>query len=77
MTEQHLHATRSPDIRTPMLVALLLSASMLAGCASNPVPEFSYDESVPPLPGGFAARRVASANATFATHSRLTSLIRF
>ena len=33
-----------------MLVALLLSASMLAGCASNPVPEFSYDESVPPLP---------------------------
>jgi type IV secretion system protein VirB9 len=33
-----------------MLVALLLSASVLAGCARNPVPEFSYDESVPPLP---------------------------
>ncbi|MGR3438646.1 TrbG/VirB9 family P-type conjugative transfer protein, partial [Salipiger abyssi] len=33
-----------------MLVALLLSASVLAGCASNRVPEFSYDESVPPLP---------------------------
>ncbi|AJE47437.1 conjugal transfer protein TrbG/VirB9/CagX [Celeribacter indicus] len=32
------------------MVALLLSASVLAGCASNPVPEFSYDESVPPLP---------------------------
>ncbi|OWU77186.1 P-type conjugative transfer protein TrbG [Marinibacterium profundimaris] len=50
MTEQHLHATRSPGVRTPMLVALLLSASVLAGCARNPVPEFSYDESVPPLP---------------------------
>ncbi len=50
MTEQHLHATRSPGVRTPVLVALLLSASALAGCASNPVPEFSYDESVPPLP---------------------------
>ncbi|MBR9824165.1 MAG: P-type conjugative transfer protein TrbG, partial [Rhodobacteraceae bacterium] len=50
MTEQHLHATRSPGVRTPVLVALLLSASVLAGCARNPVPEFSYDESVPPLP---------------------------
>ncbi|SDW06666.1 P-type conjugative transfer protein TrbG [Celeribacter indicus] len=50
MTEQHLHATRSPGVNKPTLVALLLSASVLAGCASNPVPEFSYDESVPPLP---------------------------
>jgi P-type conjugative transfer protein TrbG len=50
MTEQHLHAARSPGVNKPTLVALLLCASFLAGCASNRVPEFSYDESVPPLP---------------------------
>ncbi|WP_121061998.1 P-type conjugative transfer protein TrbG [Chachezhania antarctica] len=50
MTETHVRAIRSSSVRTPTLVALLLSASVLAGCASNRVPEFSYDESVPPLP---------------------------
>jgi type IV secretion system protein VirB9 len=29
---------------------LLLSATMLAGCATNRTPQFSYDETVPPLP---------------------------
>lgn len=32
------------------LPALLLSATMLAGCATHRVPQFSYDDSVPPLP---------------------------
>ncbi|MBN9070099.1 MAG: P-type conjugative transfer protein TrbG [Rhizobiales bacterium] len=32
------------------LGALLLSATMLAGCATNRAPQFSYDENVPPLP---------------------------
>jgi P-type conjugative transfer protein TrbG len=30
--------------------ALLLSATMLAGCATNNAPQFSYDADVPPLP---------------------------
>ena len=50
MTKRRFFETRSPMVGAPALVALLLSASVLAGCASNPVPEFSYDESVPPLP---------------------------
>ncbi len=50
MTETHVRAIRSSSVNKPTLVALLLSASVLAGCARNPVPEFSYDESVPPLP---------------------------
>ncbi|SEI11208.1 type IV secretion system protein VirB9 [Paracoccus alkenifer] len=36
--------------RKPMLLALLLSATLLAGCATNRTPQFSYDENVPPLP---------------------------
>ena len=35
--------------RTPA-IAMLLSATMLAGCATNRTPQFSYDDSVPPLP---------------------------
>ena len=50
MTETHVRAIKSSSVNKPTLVALLLSASVLAGCARNPVPEFSYDESVPPLP---------------------------
>ena len=40
----------SPSIRTFAVPALLLSATMLAGCATNRPPEISYDNSVPPLP---------------------------
>ncbi|MFC5584883.1 P-type conjugative transfer protein TrbG [Nitratireductor kimnyeongensis] len=36
--------------RTPAIAAVLLSATMLAGCATNRTPQFSYDASVPPLP---------------------------
>ncbi|CAM5472928.1 P-type conjugative transfer protein TrbG [Mesorhizobium sp. UC74_2] len=41
----------SPSIRTFAVPALLLSATMLAGCASmTKPPAISYDASVPPLP---------------------------
>ena len=33
-----------------MPVVILLSVSLLAGCATRPAPEFSYDDEVPPLP---------------------------
>ena len=36
--------------RTPAIAAVLLAATMLAGCATNRTPRFSYDASVPPLP---------------------------
>ena len=36
--------------RIPTITAVLLSATMLAGCATNRTPQFSYDASVPPLP---------------------------
>ena len=39
-----------PVFRKPALAALLLSATVLTGCATNRVPQFSYDDSVPPLP---------------------------
>lgn len=38
-----IHASSMP-------VVTLLSVSLLAGCATSPVPEFSYDDEVPPLP---------------------------
>ena len=37
-------------IRTPAIPAVLLSATMLAGCATYKPPQISYDASVPPLP---------------------------
>jgi len=40
----------SPVLRTSTIPALMLSATMLAGCATNRPPEISYDNSVPPLP---------------------------
>ncbi|RCS25808.1 P-type conjugative transfer protein TrbG [Phyllobacterium salinisoli] len=40
----------SPVLRTSTIPALLLSATMLAGCATNRPPQISYDNSVPPLP---------------------------
>jgi len=39
-----------PILRKSGFTALLLYATVLSGCASNHVPQFSYDESVPPLP---------------------------
>lgn len=51
-------AFRRPDLsdfRKLGLPALLLSATVLAGCATNRVPQFSYDDSVPPLPAPPAA----------------------
>lgn len=40
----------STSLRNSTFAALLLSASVLAGCATNKPPEISYDASVPPLP---------------------------
>ncbi len=37
-------------MRTPTIAAVLFSATMLTGCATNRTPQFSYDASVPPLP---------------------------
>ena len=39
-----------PAFRKPAFAALLLSATMLAGCATNKAPQFSYDADVPALP---------------------------
>ena len=36
--------------RTPAVAAMLLSATVLAGCATNRTQQWSYDDSVPPLP---------------------------
>ncbi|MFA7588556.1 MAG: P-type conjugative transfer protein TrbG, partial [Novosphingobium sp.] len=36
--------------RKPAFAALMLSATMLAGCATNKPPQFSYDADVPSLP---------------------------
>ncbi|MFD1914582.1 P-type conjugative transfer protein TrbG [Halodurantibacterium flavum] len=36
--------------RKPALAIVLLSATMLAGCATNRPPQISYDADVPPLP---------------------------
>ncbi|MBT0779224.1 P-type conjugative transfer protein TrbG [Paracoccus sp. pheM1] len=38
-----------------MLAAVLLSATVLAGCATSKAPQFSYDDHVPPLPSPPAA----------------------
>ena len=42
-------------IHTPALAAVLLSATMLAGCATYKPPQIGYDASVPPLPAVPAA----------------------
>ncbi|VDC19271.1 MULTISPECIES: P-type conjugative transfer protein TrbG [Alphaproteobacteria] len=47
----------SPALRKLGLPALLLSATMLAGCATNRTPQFAYDDNVPPLP---AAQAIAT-----------------
>ncbi|UFS67242.1 P-type conjugative transfer protein TrbG [Paracoccus denitrificans] len=41
--------------RSPAIAAVLLSATMLAGCATDKQPQFSYDDEVPPLPAVPAA----------------------
>lgn len=40
----------SPALRKPALAMVLLSATMLAGCATFKPPTISYDSDVPPLP---------------------------
>jgi len=44
-----------PAFRKSACAALLLSATVLAGCATNGTPQFSYDAAVPPWPTGQAA----------------------
>jgi type IV secretion system protein VirB9 len=39
-----------PVFRKPAFTLLLVSATALAGCATNRPPQISYDDSVPPLP---------------------------
>ena len=50
MTRTTFRKAGFPVLRKPALAVLLLSATMLAGCATNRTPQFSYDDSVPPLP---------------------------
>ena len=45
----------SSTFRKPAIVVLLLSATALAGCATNRPPDISYDANVPPLPAVPAA----------------------
>ncbi len=50
MTRTIVRKAASPSFRKSGLPALLLSATMLAGCATNRTPQFSYDADVPSLP---------------------------
>lgn len=50
MTATTFRKTGFPVFRKPAFAALLLSATMLAGCATNRTPQFSYDADVPPVP---------------------------
>ncbi|WP_336741449.1 P-type conjugative transfer protein TrbG [Aureimonas altamirensis] len=50
MTRTIFRKVGLPVVRKLGLPALLLSATMLAGCATNRTPQFSYDDNVPPLP---------------------------
>ena len=54
MTGPTIRKGGPPSFRKSAIAALLLSASVLAGCASKP-PEISYDADVPPLPSVPAA----------------------
>lgn len=45
-----LRMSGSPAFRTSALAMMLLSATMLAGCATFKPPTISYDSDVPPLP---------------------------
>ena len=50
MTRASFRTAASPAFRKPAFAVLLLSATMLAGCATNRTPQFSYDADVPSLP---------------------------
>lgn len=50
MIRSMIRTAGNPALRKSALVALLLSATVLAGCATNRTPQFSYDADVPPLP---------------------------
>lgn len=50
MTATTFRKAGLPVFRKPAFAALLLSATMLAGCATNRTPQFSYDADVPPVP---------------------------
>lgn len=50
MTKPMIRTDADPIFRKTAIAALLLSASLLAGCATNRTPQFSYDDNVPPLP---------------------------
>lgn len=50
MTGTTFRKAAFPAFRKPAFAALLLWATMLAGCATNRTPQFSYDADVPPLP---------------------------
>lgn len=54
MTVPTIRMSLPPALRTPAVLALL-AATVLAGCASRPHPQFSYDADVPPLPTAPAA----------------------
>ena len=49
MTRTPIRKSGFPVLRKPAILALL-AATALAGCATNRVPQFSYDADVPPLP---------------------------
>ena len=53
----------SKAFRRPAFAAVLLSATMLAGCATYKPPQISYDANVPPLPAVPAWPPVASPEA--------------
>ena len=50
MTRTSMSKAGLPVFRKPTFAALLLSATILAGCATNRTPQFSYDADVPLLP---------------------------
>ena len=50
MSRRTIHKPTIPVFRKPAIAALLLSAIMLAGCATYKPPEISYDANVPALP---------------------------
>lgn len=50
MTRTTLRKAPFQDFRKPAFAALMLSATMLAGCATNRTPQFSYDADVPSSP---------------------------
>ncbi|UXT20443.1 P-type conjugative transfer protein TrbG [Agrobacterium tumefaciens] len=50
MTRPTIRKGANPSLSKSAISAVLLSATLLAGCATKKPPEISYDASVPPLP---------------------------